>query len=168
MSTALTALTNNANKHSFKMVEIDKKGLGLTATKFIKRGEVILIESALFVCTDSSKPNLVLQHIKQLDKESKKQYFALHPQSQHDPYSIYLRNNFSSQTSTRSNNTGGIWIKASRINHSCVPNAIWFIPEPNSQVALIYVVALKNINVAEEITVSYLNREMALNPYYWR
>lgn len=81
-------------------------------------------------------------------------------------YKIYMANNFSIKTLILSETLGNaIFDTASKINHSCDPNCIyWILPyEHKGKIRpKIYVKAVKPIEKGEEITISYIPQKYLL------
>jgi hypothetical protein len=152
------------------------KGLGVFANEHIPRGSRIVCETPIF--TAPSEPGLldvndVYYRFSFLQGEDREKYLQLHaaqvmtdfimsdvatnfPQILREHIakvvSIFETNAFKME-STRGEGTSGIFAIASRINHSCSPNAnqTW-----NSRIGCLTVHAIKDIPINEEITIPYV------------
>lgn len=137
---------------------ISGKGLGLVATTKIAKGSRILAESPIFrVPRDEysfqAVELVVSQNVRGLNAKEREQFFALHNiyGSEHSIAMGISRTNALPLGSDASE--GGLFLEASRINHSCKHNAqnTW-----NSNLGKITIHAIRNIEEGEEITISYL------------
>ena len=132
------------------------KGQGLFADGEIKAGVRILADEALFSIADNPVDDIgdrISESFGCLSPSQKQEFEALHcPDSSTNTDATplvrrYLANNFEMLVGT-----SGIFLKASRINHSCCPNAsfAW-----NNYLNRLTIHAMVNIPAGEEITVSY-------------
>ena len=143
------------------------KGLGMFARKHIPRGTRILADECLF---NLPAPKALLIDIErtfeQLPKRQQEAYKKLkcpdHP-GRSPVVRIWEANCF------RMGQGGGIFLRASRINHSCTPNANF---DWNAKIRRETVHAIIDIPINEEITVSYCmphtdiyHRQKRLEPY---
>ncbi|KAK4176680.1 set domain-containing 5 [Triangularia setosa] len=136
------------------------KGQGLVATSKITKGTRILSEAPLFK-VPPDKPNrkvkeaLIIKELKRLDKDQQRAYFALHNAhgTDHSPFLGIARTNVLPLGSQA--REGGLFLEASRINHSCRPNAqnTW-----NANIGRLTIHALRDIKEGEEITITYLDQ----------
>ena len=134
------------------------KGRGLVATTNIAKGTRILSEFPLFeVRRDISDiavlESMVTNEIEKLRKGQQQAFFDLanvYGAAHSKPLGIARTNVLPLGSNAR---TGGLFIEASRINHSCRHNAqnTW-----NENIKRITIHALRDIEEGQEITISYL------------
>ena len=150
------------------------KGLGMFTTKDIAKGTRILAEKPFFSLTEEAvvsesdpyAPNDVSKAFDRLPASEKLKYLGLHCPERPDCsliLSIYEANCFEMGSGTC------ICLDASRINHSCMPNAYY---SWNSSIERVTLHAVKDIAEGEEITISYCSayhtleeRKHELEPY---
>lgn len=140
--------------------EFSGRGCGLAAARKIRRGERILAEPAIIKLSqrDSSK--------QRLHKSIKEQLSKLNTDKQKAFYSLCncRTNDFSKEIGIARTNAlplgassseVGIFILASRINHSCINNAqnTW-----NEKIQMMAIYATRDIDQGEEITIFYLHQ----------
>ncbi|KAE9367180.1 SET domain-containing protein [Stipitochalara longipes BDJ] len=134
------------------------KGLGFVATSKISNGTRILLERPLFKAPGStedisSAEIIVLREVKSLTKEQQLAFFALQ-NVQGRKCTPELGIVITNMLPLGESNGGGLFLKASRINHSCQPNAqhAW-----NDVLGHLTVHALRDIEADDEITISYIS-----------
>lgn len=137
---------------------ITGKGLGFVATSKISKGTRILLEAPLFKMPDStedmvSAETIALREVRSLTKDQQRAFFALQNVRGRNctpVLGIVVTNVLSLGTS----DGGGLFLEASRINHSCQPNAhhVW-----NDDLGHLTVHALRDIEADCEITISYIS-----------
>lgn len=137
----------------FKIVPIDQKGLGMVATTSLTRGNVILIEAPIIRTVRSSSNSMAQSQFYKLSQEDKDKVLAL--ANIHDPNIKPLRGiMWTNSIGLRGTDEGvGLFITASRINHSCRPNSnsSW-----DPETGLMTLIATRDISVGEEITSTYV------------
>ena len=161
-------------KRLYTIKESPGKGLGMFATKDIRKGTRILTEKQFFSLTkrsvvslsDPQTPNDIPRAFDCLSATEKRKYLSLHCPKMPDcsrVFSIYEANCYEMGAGTC------ICLDASRINHSCIPNAHY---SWNSSIERETVHAVKDILKGEEITISYCpairtleERKRDLEPY---
>lgn len=152
------------------------KGLGAIATRPIPRGYRIVCEKPIM--TAAREPGSInIDHIytqfEHLSQEDQDKCLTLHaaqnninhilqgvnkilpPCSQAQiakVVSIFETNGFKMETSTESG-MSGIFLTASKLNHSCTPNAS---QEWNSNIGCFTVHSIPDVAVGQEITISYI------------
>jgi hypothetical protein len=135
------------------------KGLGAFALQPLHRGDLILIESPLFTVLKVGEGGdidkaAVLSAVKQLSSQNLRQYVSL-KNAHHG--SGRIRNPLSGTFATNSfdmdEHNAGIFLQASRFNHSCSPNARY---SWNREMKHFVIYALCDISDGDEILVSYL------------
>jgi len=134
------------------------KGLGFVAISKISKGERILLEVPLFKMPDStddisSAEAIVLQEVKSLTKDQLRAFFKL--QNVQGPRCTPVLGIVTTNVlPLGKSNSGGLFLEASRINHSCQPNAqhAW-----NDSLGHLTVHALHDIEADREITISYIS-----------
>ena len=150
------------------------KGLGMFATKDIQKGTRILAEKPFFSLSEAPElslidpyaPNDISEAFDRLTIDEQSKYMSLHCPERTDCsplISIHVANCYEMGPGTC------ICLDASRINHSCIPNAhfSW-----NDSTKRITVHAVKEIPMGEEVTISYCpairtfeGRKSSLKPY---
>jgi hypothetical protein len=106
---------------------ITGKELGFVAASKISKVARILLEVPLFKTPDSSKDIgsveiMVLREVKSLMKDQQRAFFALQ-NVQGRKYTPILGVAITNMLPLGASNSGGLFLKESRINHSCQPNA---------------------------------------------
>ena len=153
------------------------KGLGMFARENIQKGTRILAEKPFFSLAkrpqiSSSDPhgqNGISRAFDRLSAIERRKYMSLHCPKRSDArfiVSIYEANCYEMGSGTC------ICLDASRINHSCIPNAHY---SWNDNIKRITVHAVKDIFKGEEITISYNSalrtpeeRKRDLEPYVFK
>ena len=133
---------------------IPGKGQGMFADRAIKAGVRILADNSLFSIADCNVNDSIGERISlafnQLSREQQQQFETLHcpdPPTWTPLVSRFLANSFE-----MGDMAAGIFLEASRVNHSCCPNAFFAWNGTRNQVTIHAVV---DIPAGEEITVSY-------------
>ncbi|EME82142.1 uncharacterized protein MYCFIDRAFT_83606 [Pseudocercospora fijiensis CIRAD86] len=128
----------------------DGKGYGVFALQPLKRGTIIYTEEPILSFDKPShlvSPADLELAVKKLGAADRKAVLALHRGTSvrfaSKLKAIYHANSFGDQESS------SLYLKISRINHSCIPNAV--VTEWHA------VIALKDIAEGEELEISYLN-----------
>ncbi|KAK4195983.1 SET domain-containing protein [Triangularia verruculosa] len=140
---------------------IQGKGQGLIATSKIPKGTRILAEAPLFTVPpiqpdEKAAEAHIISQLRQLSKDQQRAFFALH-----NAHETKTGRPFLGISITNALPLGcqadecGVFLQASRINHSCRHNAanIW-----NANIGKLTIHALRDIQEGEEITISYLGR----------
>ena len=148
--------------------QIHGKGLGVIATTHIPRGALLLAETALFCVSNCSKT---------LSRPNQRSIKAQAPQfpqfqalfSRADPAtdeSRFETNNFDMGKDRNGRKTRGIFVQASRFNHSCVPNACFaWNPELNNGQGQLTIYANQDIYPGDEILINYRTKDWAKPKY---
>lgn len=141
------------------MREIPGKGQGIVATTKIHKGTRILAESPLFI-VQKKQPSFkvagvdICREIERLSDKQKQDFFALHNShgNRHTPELGICKTNALPLGSEATE--GGLYLQASRINHSCRHNSqnTW-----NESLNKITIHAFRDIEEGAEITISYLS-----------
>merc|ERR1711874_589364 len=151
------------------MPQIEGKGLGLVATKFIKSGTLILKEKPQMPYVDNPQlwPDSLKDYCKkvmslfnQMSESDQEEFQKLH--INHENESVKMIRHFLMKIETDQDKTekilkivviyltntfdGGLCIKSSRLNHSCFPNAVI----GGSEIWATY-----DIKEGQEITINY-------------
>lgn len=137
---------------------ITGKGLGFVATSKISKGTRLLLEVPLFKTPGStedisSAEIIVLREVKSLTKDQQRAFFALQ-NGQGRKCTPVLGIVITNMLPLGVSDSGGLFLEASRINHSCQPNAqhAW-----NDDLGHLTVHALRDIEADREITISYIS-----------
>ncbi|CZR67380.1 uncharacterized protein PAC_17279 [Phialocephala subalpina] len=143
---------------------ISGKGRGFIATSKIPKGTRILLEVALFKTPGStediaSAEIIALREVKSLTRDQQRAFLALQ-NVQGRKCTPILGTVMTNMLPLGDSNSGGLFLEASRINHSCQPNAqhTW-----NGDLGHLTVHALRDIEANREITISYIS---GLSPGY--
>ena len=136
---------------------IDGKGLGILADQEIKAGVRILTDEVLFSIADStaneSIENRISASFEYLSTSQKQEFETLHcPNIPTNSIWTPLVRRYMANAFEMAIGTSGIFLIASRINHSCCPNACFTW---NSNLGQLTVHAMVDIPIGEEITLSY-------------
>jgi hypothetical protein len=148
--------------NAYAIQSIPGKGQGLIATSKIPKGTRILSEAPIFKVSYNVPDfkiinNFIIKELKRLNKTHQRAFFSLH--------NAYGRDNSPFLGIARTNalplgcgaGEGGIFLEASRINHSCRNNSqnTW-----NENIGRLTIHALRDIEEGQEITISYLGSMM--------
>jgi hypothetical protein len=151
-----TTLKNIKRELLYKITTIDSKNQGCVATYKIKAGARIRSGAPLFTLPLTPLQNtesVIIKRLKSLDKDQQRAFLSLH-NAHGGKYSDFLGIVKTNMMPLGADSpTGGIFLEASRINHTCNPNAqnMW-----NENLNKITIHSIKDIEEGEEITVSYL------------
>lgn len=135
------------------------RGMGCFATKRIPKGTRILVEEPLLAlpkyATDmQSVERAMLKQLKALSKGQQQSFFALHNAHKgvHSPVIGTTITNAIPFGSAGAD--GGVFPRAARINHACMPNSqnVW-----NENLQKLTIHAYKDIEPGEEITIAYVD-----------
>ena len=156
--TGRMADTPTSRDRLYTIKSITGKGLGFVATSKIPKGARILLEVPLFKIPGSaedigSAEITVLREVRSLTKDQQRAFFAL-LNSKGRKYNPILGIVTTNILPLGGSNNGGLFLEASRINHSCQPNAqhAW-----NDDLGHLTVHALRDIEADREITISYIS-----------
>ncbi|OAQ99103.1 hypothetical protein LLEC1_02359 [Akanthomyces lecanii] len=142
----------------FTIREVPKKGQGVVASTKITKGTRILAESPLLTVPrhvrDIEAVEVAIgRQVKMLDEKKRQHFFALHNchGDRHTPELGICRTNVLPLGTDAT--VGGLFLQASRINHSCRHNSqnTW-----NKKLGQITIHAFRDIEEGEEITICYL------------
>jgi hypothetical protein len=142
----------------FRIANAAHKGLGAFAMQPLHRGDFILAESPLFTVRNDSgdiDQRAVLSAVNGLSPDLLQQYDSL--KNVHDSTGRFadpLMGIFSTNSFAMDEDKAGIFVQASRFNHSCSPNARY---SWNPEIKRFNIYALRDIAVGDEILVSYLS-----------
>ncbi|KAG9494754.1 hypothetical protein J7337_013893 [Fusarium musae] len=155
-------LGTDATKNAYVIRPVQGKGQGLFATSKIHKGTRILSEAPIFKIPRDEPDIEVVDHaiiraLKILDRDHQRAFFGLHNAygKSHTPFLGIARTNALPLGSEA--REVGIFLDASRCNHSCQANAqnTW-----NASIGCLTIHALRDIEEGQEITISYLGRRM--------
>ena len=133
------------------------KGLGVIARKLFEPGEVILSDPVTIYCQRGDNSNISSPSSCQA-RQIYQQFNRLSTQDRFKISKLFclgdrtILNIFSTNSFTITSRYCGLFIKISRINHSCEPNACY----NNNGCLEKEVTALRKILEGEEITISYI------------
>ena len=150
---------STVNDRLYAIEPILGKGQGLIATSKILKGTRILSEPPIFKvprhATDTrAVEGVIIKELKSLTRDQQRAFFSLHNAygSSHSPFLGIARTNVLPLGSGALE--GGLFLEASRINHSCSHNAqnTW-----NANLNQLTIHTFKDVEKGEEITISYLD-----------
>ncbi|KAJ0147366.1 SET domain-containing protein 5 [Colletotrichum tanaceti] len=153
----------------FEVAEVPGKGYGLVATRPIRRGEVILRESASMLIDYAAFMHVPMSQMKKLQAHGidllpfhhRSQWLNMSSHGfQGDHLSmvdkILITNSFDVEMddAMRDDDFYAVFVNTSRMNHDCRPNIdYWFDPRTLTQ----RTTAIRDIIPGEELTLSYID-----------
>lgn len=155
-------LTQSLRDTSVYTIEnVPGKGRGLVATHHIQRGELVLVESPLFMEKPGCSTETIIATLSQLPRDDQRAYFSLFnafPDSK-SPLGIWMTNAKPCWGSGSEDavDTGeglivaGLFLTASLFNHSCEPNVFQYW---NHEVRRMEFRAMREIIPGEELTIA--------------
>ena len=145
------------------LADIDNKGQGYLAACFLPKGTCLSSEPPLILIPNAegtlTQANIlaIQAQVSNLAAPQRQEFNSLFCPSRQESTSrrLYEFNNF--QISEEDNHnpprfTSGIFLKASRFNHSCIPNACWYW---NEELGRFTVYSTVDIQRGEEILIDY-------------
>ncbi|KDQ11251.1 hypothetical protein BOTBODRAFT_463425 [Botryobasidium botryosum FD-172 SS1] len=150
--------SRSSGSDPFSIVPISGKGLGVTATRALARGEIVMIEEPLFTQTGFRSLESVLSAFSGLSSSEKRNYLLpanCHPDL-HSLQGIYETNCFplgpNSRLQSRHADRSGVFLLASRFNSSCRPNVenYW-----HTKTQTLRIIAQRDIRKGEELCIAY-------------
>ncbi|CCE29282.1 uncharacterized protein CPUR_02975 [Claviceps purpurea 20.1] len=152
-------MENPANNSLYALQEVAGKGKGLIAIKTIPKGTQILSEPPLIklpvaVALEHQRSSICHQ-LEALSDDQRDGFLSLsniHPfnDAEEQYLGIFLTN---ALPVTDAQGTATISLEACRINHDCDNNALTNL---NSEITQVMVHAIRDIDIGEEITISYV------------
>lgn len=170
-ATAMLAFTPNEDSmpNGFVVRDSPGKGSGAFAARTFQRGDLIFAERPLYT-TSSDSPRQIVSAVARLSPSSNAAFMALHnawPEDQTNytgsiglrmsglqPEELRIVNIHRTNSFATTQGSGGIFIRCSRFNHSCLPSAKYSFHEPTG---IMRIYALRTIEPEEEIHVGYLS-----------
>lgn len=150
---------------TFQVEDVTMKGKGVVAHTDIKAGTLILSEPPLFtlprhVQRPSAVQPIIAKHLHVLTKEQQREFFSLQNSYPNLPplEGIFKTNAIPLGVNATE---GGLFLRCSRFNHSCLSNAAY---SWNSKLSAETVYAVKDIKKGEEINVNYFSAQLWANP----
>ncbi|MCJ1455194.1 hypothetical protein MMC28_005548, partial [Mycoblastus sanguinarius] len=126
------------------------KGLGFFATRDISQGTQILEETPLFIIANNNNEHEIVHKFQALSLAQKCQFMDLNcPDSTKDNIISRFKGN---AFRIGSGMTSAVFVNASRINHSCVPNTRFYFDEFTKRQIF---VAASDVAKGHEITICY-------------
>jgi len=142
----------------FRIENVPDKGLGMITTQHIAQGTLILSEAAIFTmdfkATGRAARRKIDRELQKLSQKDRDQFSALHSCFESKGLMDRVRTNAFLLEPGRGTSEVGIFLTASRINHSCTPNAYHSFNTNSRQLT---VFAIKDIPENTEITISYID-----------
>lgn len=158
METETIAEDFACNTRPYAIQSVHGRGQGLVAISKITKGTRILAESPIFKvsrCTSDLQAldKVIAEQLRMLDRDQQRAFFGLYNAhgKRHSPLLGIARTNVLPLGSEA--REGGLFLIASRINHSCRNNAqnTW-----NENIGCITIYAVQDIEPGQEITITYL------------
>eukprot|EP01084_Bolivina_argentea_P227558 384318_1 len=149
-------MTNNQETSYFTVSHIPNKGRGLVASIQIPARTVIIAEKPL-IETPFDRRDILVDKFNNLNSNNQELFMKLHHETKStDTLGLlvdkYLKN------AICTGDHAAIFLTISFINHSCDPNAYWYMDGEQMKV-----MTLKNVDPSTEITCSYIDQFQ----YYW-
>lgn len=139
----------------FRIADAGAKGLGVFALRQFHRGDLIVSEPPLFSLRDGGGNFAVLSAIRGLSPEKLQQYESLvNAHAESGRFEDPLMGIFWTNSLQMDQDHSGIFVQASRFNHSCSPNARY---SWNPAINRFRIYALRDIACGDEILESYLS-----------
>lgn len=145
-------------KLSGKRGSVNYKGYGYFATQYIPKGTPLLAEGALFSVRPPFTDNAITTQLSQLSHGDLTQYRTLSgpiPGQNGTDIQIFRINQVQTGVVNKADNPQRIFLKASRFNHFCLPNA-YMTWDGTKKPGHIIVNAILPIAKGDEIFISYL------------
>ena len=149
--------------------DLGDKGRGLVASRDFKAGDLIFEENTIvkdvsdnlqFVSKNISLyGKRIVTQLSKLSESTQKDFLNLTrkqkvmddesiiPEEYRIAFAIYVNNSIA----------GNLFLDLSLINHSCVPNTMWWMKSEQSQQEIQELRAIREIKAGEELTASYLD-----------
>lgn len=149
------------NMGSFDIRTLPGRNKGSQALRDIPKGTLILAEEALFSIPnvhDPLTPDIETEIRAQATihgKEFDKTYSHGRPSKQQAPLKRFMANSYQMDGDAEGPSTQGIFLKASQLNHSCVPNAYFNFNEEVGPQGHLTVHAIHDIRFGQEIVINY-------------
>lgn len=141
-----------------KVMQVRGKGQGVRSTMHIPRGGLVLAETALF-SVDNVRDPLTDHNKSSIWRRANENPQFRDLASKDNPPSDESRfqtNNFEISVTSRNGLTYGIFFKASRFNHSCIPNAYFaWNPDLEGGKGQLTIYAIQDIPAYDEILINY-------------
>ncbi|GAA6037178.1 hypothetical protein JCM8097_008773 [Rhodosporidiobolus ruineniae] len=135
----------------YRVAPVPGKGDGLLATRDIAPGEVVLLEQPLFTVGALRSEESIARLVQNLSDQDREAFFSLTSRPDIDGQHLAI---FENNVIDHGNGEGGLFLLASKINHSCRPNLIRFwAPE----LGAVRLVASQPVRAGEELTIYYVD-----------
>ncbi|KAF1954564.1 TPR domain protein [Byssothecium circinans] len=153
-------------RHLIEVRQTPFEGLGVFAKAPIPRGTRILSEPLFLALDGGENPAEILSAFSKLSEDDKTKYLELHPFAppiRNDLTKKYMKKGWGALAQWERDAIGvydansfqvGVYLLASRINHSCIPN-VHYEHNPAIQRGTFH--AVKDIAEGEELYISYIN-----------
>ncbi|KAI1381784.1 hypothetical protein F4677DRAFT_3952 [Hypoxylon crocopeplum] len=143
----------------YTVTPIPGKGSGFLATRDIPKGTRILLEAPAFkipgsVGAAATAERIVLREVRNLSQDQQRAFLSLHNAKGPEGHSPFLGTAMTNVLPLGDDGDAGLFLEASRLNHSCRPNAqhVW-----NAALGCLTVHALRDVAAGCEITISYIS-----------
>ncbi|KAG9250609.1 uncharacterized protein F5Z01DRAFT_640188 [Emericellopsis atlantica] len=142
---------STASNSTYRITDIPGKGLGLIATRQLKRGQRILTDTPLIRTHMTDKSTVSIAQFNSLSISDQDQVLSLTNiwKQDHPVVGIIWTNSI---PFTNDGNEAGLFPLASRINHSCMPNTVHSWEEERGELRTH---VIRDIQDGEEITSYY-------------
>jgi len=158
-SPVLETALHTTSTPAIEVVDVAGKGKGIVALRDLEEGDLLFSEKPVVVVDRNlqlSVPEMVSyldRQVSSLSEEDSKAFnqLAIAPpaKSEATSYGIAMTNGISIETGS---SEGGVFLLASRLNHSCRPSVAW---RWDSKEEKLRVQLVRSVTTGEELTVSY-------------
>ena len=139
----------------FKLTEVPGKGLGLVATRLIKKAEVVIRENPTLIRVKGAKS--LMEQFNAHSERVQSEILALYHDNPEDVLEYRLRVIFLANACDIGGGVGGVALYPTvpRMNHSCVPSVVW--SHKAGAPLTKEVRALRDISPGEELCPNYID-----------
>ena len=139
----------------FKLTELAGKGLGLVATRLIRKAEVVIRENPALVMVKGGKS--LVEQFSAHDEKMQSEILALYHDNPEGSLEMRLKQIFLANACDIGGGVGGValYITLPRMNHSCVPCVVW--SHKAGAPLTKEVRALRDIRPGEELCPNYID-----------
>ena len=140
----------------FKLIPFPGKGLGLVATKLIKKSDVFIKENPVLVKLNDKNCMSLLGQFNQQNEETREIILNLYHDNPTDELQNRLEGVFRANACDIRHGCGvGLYPTIPRMNHSCCPNVVWSYKASSPLTKEVR--ALRDIEPGEELCPNYID-----------
>ncbi|KAI1778834.1 SET domain-containing protein [Hypoxylon cercidicola] len=156
-----SSLAAEGQSPAYVIKDVQKRGKGLVAQRPIRKWDVVLVDYPVMIAhmdvfgavDDDSRADLLEQAVRQLPETQQHEIMSLARSSGGEPIEDILKTNIFGVELGLEIPHSGLFTIGSRINHNCNPTVFW---RYSVRTLGIEVIAMRDIEVGEEITQSYV------------